>query len=42
MYFEGYQNITNIDYSNNLIKHLKERYSEGFANTFNCNKNNKI
>ncbi|EAR85248.3 methyltransferase domain protein (macronuclear) [Tetrahymena thermophila SB210] len=34
MYFEGYKNITNVDYSNNLIKHLVERYSEGFENTF--------
>ncbi|KAL4493561.1 hypothetical protein ABPG72_004054 [Tetrahymena utriculariae] len=34
MYFEGYKNITNVDYSNNLIKHLIERYSEGFENTF--------
>ncbi len=30
MYFEGYYNITNIDFSNNVIKHLQERYSEGF------------
>lgn len=30
MYFEGYKNITNVDYSNNLIKHLIERYSDGF------------
>lgn len=36
LYKEGYKRIVNIDYSENCIKIMNDRYSTGYDDTFSC------